>query len=139
MGFLWPLVHSVPSGPAYSAAERERSRGGVCLCQAALILLGALVFSSAEITGWHSETTQWEPKTLKKKKLELPSVAFPAEGGWRNSGFSGGSLPRRLGPPQPQFCSPPALLPAEPVPVCQDLFPAQGPSLLLLLCSTAGA
>lgn len=78
-------------------------------------------------------------KNIKKKKLELPSVAFPAEGGWRNSGLSGGSLPRSLGPPQPQCCSPPALFPAEPVPVCQDLFPAQGPSLLFLLCSTAGA
>lgn len=76
MSFLWPLVQSASSGPAYSAAERERSREGVCLCQAALILLGALVFSSAEITGWHSETAQWEPKTLKKNWscLQWPSL-----------------------------------------------------------------
>lgn len=64
--FVSILVQSAPSGPAHSAAERERSRGSVWLCQVALILLGALVFSSAEITGWHSETIQWEQKKFKK-------------------------------------------------------------------------
>lgn len=128
-------------------AERERSRGSVWLRQAALTPLGALIFLSAEIAGWHSETAQWEPqRSASKKHKEQKKFLVWSCLWWASLQKGDGETlasprvpPPSLDPPPPQpwLCSHPALLPAEPVPVCQDPSPAQGLSLLLLLRSAA--